>query len=294
MIEIAQRIVDALTAGSFFALFALGITVVFGIMNLVNFAHGELLMAGAYAAFVFQDQPWPIIVLVALVTAVALSLVMERLAFRPVRGASPATLLITSFAVSFGLQAVARLVFTSLPRSADIAPIFRRSFKLAGVNVTWLSAITLLTTLVLLVALAIFFSRTRLGIQMRAAAEDWRMASLCGVPANLIIAAAFAISGVLAGVAAILLVGQTGSLSIGMGLNPVLFGFTAAVIGGLGSLHGAVLGGYLLGAAGALLQALLPFELGAFRDALLFGAVFGLMALRPGGLLRAVGLERRV
>jgi branched-chain amino acid transport system permease protein len=290
----AQNVIDALTAGSFYALFALGIALIFGIMRLVNFAQGELIMAGAYTVYLTQDWPWPLLVLATCAVVVVLALLMERIAFRPVRGRSPATLLITSFAVSFFLQNLARMIFTTLPKSADITPLFRQSIEIGELTISWLSIVTIATTLVLMLALALFLNRARMGVQMRAAAEDFGMARLCGVSANRVIAIAFAISGVLAGIAGVLLVGQTGSLSVTMGLSPVLFGFTAAVIGGLGSLVGAVLGGYLLGAATVVLQNVLPFELGGYRDAFLFAAVFAFMAVRPGGLLHAVGLEERV
>lgn len=292
--DLVQDIIDALTTGSFFALFALGIALTFGIMRLVNFAHGELIMAGAYAVYFAQHLPWPLIVLIGVGTSVVLSLMVERLAFRPVRKGSPATLLITSFAVSFALQSLARLIFTTLPKSADIDPVFRKSFEIGDVRISWLSVITMITTAVLLGGLALFLNRTRTGTQMRAAAEDFGMARLCGVPANKVIAGSFAIAGVLAGVGAVLLVAQTGSISIGMGLTPVLFGFTAATIGGLGSLSGAVVGGYVLGAASVTLQNVLPFELGGYRDAFLFLAVFALLALKPGGLFRVAAFEERV
>jgi len=281
---VLQFVVDSLTTGSFYALFALGIALIFGIMQLVNFAHGELIMAGAYAVYLTQRWAWPAMLAVTVAAVVVLALLMERMAFRPVRGANPATLLITSFALSFLLQNLAQMVFTTLPKSADILPAFRGSLSVGGLTVGWLSIVTVLSTAVLLAALAVFLRRTRMGMQMRAAAEDFGMARLCGVRSNRVIAAAFAIGGLLAAAGAILLVGQTGSVSIGMGLAPVLFGFTAAAVGGLGSLTGAVVGGYLLGLGSTLLQQLLPYGLAGYRDAFLFLAVFGLMALRPGGL----------
>jgi branched-chain amino acid transport system permease protein len=294
MTNFVQHVIDAATAGSFYALFALGIALIFGIMNLVNFAHGDLIMVGAYTIFLTRDWPWPLIVAMTVLVVVVLALAMERIAFRPVRGANPATLLITSFAVSFLLQNIARLSFTTLPKSADITPLFRKSFEVGGVRVSWLSVITVITTAVLLALLALFLRYTRLGVQMRAAAEDFRMARLSGVPANRVIAAAFAISGLLAAAGSVLLVGQTGSISVTMGLTPVLFGFTAAAIGGMGSLPGAVVGGYILGAASVFLESTLSFELGGYRDAFLFMGVFALMALRPGGLFKVRALETRV
>jgi branched-chain amino acid transport system permease protein len=286
--------VDSLTAGSFYALFALGIALIFGIMQLVNFAHGELIMVGAYSLYLLHDLPWYAVLPLVLVIVMLTALIMERIAFRPIRGANPATLLITSFAISFLLQNLARMIFTTLPKSADVVPLFRETLLHGAVTIGWLNVITVATTVVLLGLLAVFMNRTRIGVQMRAAAEDFEMARLCGVRSNRVIATAFAIGGLLAGAGAILLVGQTGGVSIGIGLTPVLFGFTAAAVGGLGSLPGSVVGGFLLGIATTFLQQVLPFELAAYRDAFLFVGVFALMSLRPGGLFRVAALTPRV
>lgn len=294
MTGLFQGVLDALTLGSFYALFALGIALIFGVMQLVNFAHGELIMIGAYTLFVFQDAGFAAAIIATLLIVGIFALGMERIAFRPVRFANPATMLITSFAVSFFLQSSARLVFTTLPRSVDLGQIFRQSVSIGEFTVSWLTIITLATNLILLPVLALFLTRTRLGTFMRAAAQDFEMARLCGVPANRVIATSFAISGVLASVAAVLLVAQTGSLSITMGLAPVLFGFTAAAIGGMGHLAGAVVGGYLLGFASTILQKVLPFGLAGYRDAFLFLAVFALLAIRPGGLFKVPAFETRL
>jgi branched-chain amino acid transport system permease protein len=289
-----QHIVDGSALGSFYAIFALGIALIFGIMRLVNFAHGELIMVGSFAIYLTQSLTWPLIVLAAIGSSVAIALITERVAFRPIRGASPATLLITSFAVSYLLQSTARLVFTSLPKSADIHPLLRKSFTVGNVFVSWLTVITIGVTAVLLVALAFFLRATRMGTQMRAAAEDFDAARLCAVDANRVVAVAFALSGLLAGTAALLIVGETGSLFPTMGLTPVLFGFTAAVIGGMGSLPGAVLGGYVLGAGSTVLTTTLPHGVAPFRDALLFVLVMLVLTLRPEGIVRARGTVTRV
>jgi branched-chain amino acid transport system permease protein len=294
MTTLVQFVIDALTAGSFYALFALGIALIFGIMQLVNFAHGELIMIGGYAVYVAAGLPWPLTICIAVASVVLAALLMERLAFRPIRGANPATLLISSFALSFLLQNVAQMMFTTLPKSTDVVPLFNRSISVGGLTISWLSVVTIGTTAMLVTGLAVFMSRTSTGMQMRAAAEDFEMAELCGVRSNRVIATAFALGGLLAGAGAVLLVGQTGSITIGMGLTPVLFGFTAAAIGGLGSLPGAVVGGYLLGLGAVLLQQFLPDDLAGYRDAFLFAGVFALMALRPGGLFRVAALSPRV
>jgi branched-chain amino acid transport system permease protein len=289
-----QHVVDASALGSFYALFALGIALIFGIMRLVNFAHGELITVGSYAVYLTQSLSWPFIILAAVGASIAMALITERIAFRPVRGANPATLLITSFAVSYLLQSAARLIFTSLPKSANINPLLLESFTVKGVFITWLTVLTLGVTGALLVALAIFLRRTAMGMQMRAAAEDFDAARLCSVDANRVVAVAFGLSGLLAGAAALLLVGQTGSLFPTMGLTPVLFGFTAAVIGGMGSLWGAVLGGYVLGAGSTLLTIELPNSVYPFRDAFLFAFVLIVLSLRPDGIVRARGAVTRV
>jgi branched-chain amino acid transport system permease protein len=294
MSTFVQHVVDATALGSFYAIFALGIALIFGIMRLVNFAYGELIMFASYAIYLTQSLWWPLIVLAGVGAAVAMALITERVAFRPVRGASPGTLLITSFAVSYLLQSGARLVFTSLPKSANINPLLLESFTVQGVFVTWLTVITLGVTASLFLALRLFLRRTAMGTQMRAAAEDFDAARLCAVDANRVVAVAFGLSGVLAGAAALLLVGQTGSLFPTMGLEPVLFGFTAAVIGGMGSLWGAVLGGYLLGALSTMLTITLPNSVAPFRDAFLFACVMVVLTLRPEGIVRARGAVTRV
>ena len=294
MSSFVQDVVDATALGSFYALFALGIALIFGIMRLVNFAQGELIMVGSYAVYLTQSLWWPLVVLAGVGSAVAMALITERVAFRPVRGASPATLLITSFAVSYLLQSGARLIFTSLPKSADINPLLRESFTVGGVFVSWLTVITIGVTAALLGGLALFLRRTSMGTQMRAAAEDFDAARLCAVDANRVVAVAFGLSGLLAGAAALLLVGQTGTIFPGMGLTPVLFGFTAAVIGGMGSLPGAVLGGYLLGAISTVLTITLPNSVAPFRDAVLFLIVMVVLTVRPDGIIRARGTVTRV
>ncbi len=294
MTMFAQHAVDALTLASLFALFALGIALVFGIMQLANFAHGELIMVAAYSVYFLDDLPRPLVIIFATISAVALALVLERVAFRPLRDATPATLLVSSFAVSFLLQSLARLLIGSRPRSTNGIAGASRSFEVAGVSVPVLSLITLVTTLVMLAGLGAFLTRTAMGRQLRACAEDFRMARLLGVRPNRVIATAFGISGLLAGAASLLYVSQTGTVTPSVGLSPVIFGLMAAVVGGLGSLEGAVLGGLLLGILSVTLQVALPLELRPYRDALLFAAILAIMVLRPHGLIVPASARTRV
>jgi branched-chain amino acid transport system permease protein len=280
-----ETLSTAIGTGSLYALFALGIALIFGVMRLINFAHGELIMIGAYVLIYVTGQPWPVIIAATVGMTVFFALGMERIAFRPVRGANPATLLVTSFAVSYILQNLAALIFGALPKTPTLSTVFVEAFTVGGVSIPKLSVITLTVTIVLLGLLATFLFKTRMGLHMRAAAEDFTMTCLAGVPANRVIAVAFAISGGLAGIASILLVGQTGVVSPPMGSFPVLVAFMATVLGGMGSLPGAVLGGFILGGATVFLQAYLPLGLSYYRDAFVYSGVIALFLVRPQGLI---------
>jgi branched-chain amino acid transport system permease protein len=295
MTYVVQNIIDALSLGGLYALIALGIALIFGIVRLVNFAHGELIMVGAFVLFALQTAGWPIFVVGALAGAVAVALLMDQAAFRPIRHGSPTTLLITSFAVSVFVQNAVNLIASPRPRAIEHLPLFLSdSVDVAGIRIGARTILTAATAVVLLAILAIFLKKTRIGIQMRAAAEDFRMARLLGVRANVVIASAFALSGLLAGVVSVLLVFQTSTVVPTMGLLPVLIGFVATVIGGLGSLVGAALGGLLLGAITVGLQAGLPVEVRSFRDAFVFLLVIVVLLLRPQGLLAGRGEQERV
>lgn len=292
MSGIVQDAINALNVGSMYALYALGIAMVFGILRLINFAHYSLIMAGAYAMVQTAGLPLVVRVLVTVMVCTVLAVLLELIAFRAVRGASPATLLVTSFAVSFALASLAEAIFGSLPKSTTVHPWTRQSWSFGSVYVPRLNVITIVVTAALLVALSQFLGRTTIGLQMRAAAEDFDTSRLLGVRANRVISVAFAVSGVLAAAAAILLLGTTGSVTPTFGLNAVLFGLVAAVVGGLSSLKGAAVGGFTLGIIGQALQRYLPLDLRPYADALLFAAVFLLLVLRPQGLIsRGAGVR---
>ena len=186
------------------------------------------------------------------------------------------------------------VVFGSLPRTTNLSPVVTESVEIGDLSVSKLNLITVTVTAALLVGLGLFLARTSLGVQMRAAAEDFRMARLLGVRANVVIATAFAISGLLAGVASLLLVAQSGTVSPQMGLYPVLVAFIATVLGGMGSLVGAVIGGYVLGALTVSLQVLLPLEFRSYRDAIAYAIVIVVLVVRPQGLVVARSAQARV
>jgi branched-chain amino acid transport system permease protein len=291
-----QSAIDALSLGSLYALLALGIALIFGIMQLINFAHGELIMVSGYVLFfmVKADLPWLVIVPAVLVTGVLLAMAMDRLAFRTIRGADASTLLVTSFAVSYLLQNVALMTVSSRPKAVALPAFFSQSFVAGGLRIAKLDLVNVVVTVVLLVVLGAFLRRTRIGVQMRAAAEDFQMARVLGVRANRVVATAFALSGLLAGIASLLLVMQTATLTPTMGVNAVIVAFIATVIGGMGRLGGAVIGGFVLGVLTVALQAYLPGGLVAYRDAFVFTGVIAALVVRPDGLLVSRTARKRI
>lgn len=291
---VLQACVDSISLGCMYALFALGIALIFGVMGLMNFAYGELVMIGGYGTVYFTaiGEPWLALAVIAVV--IVAGLIMERVAFRPLRGASPATLLVASFGVSIVLQNGAEMAFGSLGKSTNLLSSFTTAYTVGAIAIPKLSVATVVLTIVLVGGLIAFLRFTDLGIQMRAAAENFTMATLMGVRANRVIATAFAISGLLAGVAALLLVTQTGSVTTTMGTNVIVVAFVATILGGAGSLAGAVLGGLLLGTLTVVLQDTLPLDLRSFRDAFVYGLVLAMLVVRPRGLIVSRSRQQRV
>jgi branched-chain amino acid transport system permease protein len=304
MTNFLQVLIDAIALGSLYALVALGIGLVFGVMKLVNFAQGDYIMIGAYALVVPSASLTPAMMLGALpvglmiagviLVVICLSLATERVAFRPLRQGNSVTLLISSFAVSYLLQHIVMFIHTGRPKAINIGAELTQAIDFFGLRIAAVQLLTIAATAILLAALVIFMKRTPLGIQMRAAAENFEMTRLLGVSANFVISLAFIISGFLAGVVSLLLVVQTGTLEMRMGVMPAVFGFFATVIGGMGSLSGAVLGGFVVGIFSVLLQSYLPLELRPFRDAFVFALVILILVVRPQGLIVVQSARERV
>lgn len=292
--DVVQHLVDAASLGSLYALLALGIALIFGIMNLINFAYGELIMIGAFSLVLLDGWPWPLLIVATILIVVVAALIMERVAFRPLRGADATTLLVASFVVSTFLQSLAEVLFGTAPRGVDLLPALSKPVSLFDIRVARLDLVTIAVAVALLLALRAFLAHTSMGIRMRAAAEDFEIARVLGVDANRVIALAFAISGVLAAVAAVILVTQTSSTSPTVGVTAVLVAFIATILGGVGSLPGAVLGGFLLGALTVGLDIVLPLDLRSYRDAFVFAVVFAVLVLRPQGLIVPRAMKARV
>ncbi len=285
--QIVQFIIDALSLGSLYALMALGLVIVYGILKLVNFAYGELVMVTGYTLFLLGGSPlpWLIMALVAVIVAILTGMATEQIAFKPVREKSVTAVLITSFAFSTLLQNLVLLFISPRARQVPLPGFFTRTVEIAGTIVPLRNLLTIGCALVMLVLFTWALKKTVLGIALRAAAAQFRMARMLGVPANLIISSAFAISGLFAGVVGILWLGRIGSVVPGIGLEPLLVAFIATVIGGMRSLQGAVVGGFLLALVDVSLNYLLPQSLLQFRDAFTFTLVILFLLIKPAGLI---------
>ena len=286
---IVDYAIDALSLGVLYAILALGVGLIFGIVGLVNFAHGAYITVAGYMMIVVLDLPWPIAIAALLAVGVVLAIATDRIAFRPLRNADGSTLMVTSFNVAFLIQSLIISFESSGPKSVDVWPVTTERLTIAGVDVSALELIMLGTGAILLTALWLFLTRSRTGLAMRAAAEDFEVLRLLGGSADRVISVAFGVSGALAAVAGILLVARTATVDPTTGVNPVLIGFVATVIGGLGNVFGAAIGGFLLGVLTVILQVALPPHLAGYREAFLFAIVIGLLVLRPSGLLVAPG-----
>lgn len=292
--SLLQTGIDAVNLGAIYALTALGVGLTFSVMRLINFAHGELITTAGFTVLLLDGQPLVIRLAGGVAASIVFALLMERIAFRPVRRASPATLLVTSFAVSYLLQHLLVLSFGARPLGVSLAPVLGESVVIGGLRLPWLQVATLAVTVLLLTGLLVFFHRLPLGIQMRAAAEDFMMARLVGIRADRVIAGAFAISGALAACIAFYQVAQLGMVSYRMGSELVLIAFVSAVVGGMGSLSGAALGGLLVGVTSIGLQTFLPQDWRPYRDAFLFGLFLIFLIWLPRGLLFRRSQSERV
>ena len=309
-----QQVVNALSAGSLYALMAVGLAMVFGILRLINFAHGDMMMIAAYLAVFSLGAGLPLAVALPVIVlgTVAVGLLMERVAYRPIRGAPDVAMLLTSFAVGQILQNGTLLTTRLAGKPTLIAfpspDLLNGVVTLEAITIPKVNLASFVAGIVLLGLLSVFVTRTTLGLSMRAAAEDLAAARLVGINVNRVVATAFAIGAALAAVAGLLYSVQAGQINPYMGFTPVLKAFIAAVIGGFGSISGAVLGGYVLGflevlvtslagigdllPAGSVppeirtfLQQWLPSGLASWRDAVVFVVLILVLLVRPQGIL---------
>ncbi len=293
---IVQQTMNAFSLGSIYALVAIGLAMVFGILRLINFAHGDLMMVACYTAFFLVTTGigfFPVLVITILATTLV-GLLMERVAYRPVRGAPDVIMLLNSLAVSIFLENVFILFLSPVPRSfrSVTPPVLDIINHWGPVSISNINLVTIGVTMLLFILLTIFVTRTRLGISMRATSEDLMAAQLVGININRVIVTAFAIGSMMAGVAGMLWAARLGKIDPLMGFIPLLKAFVAAVIGGFGSIAGAVLGAYVLGFAEIFLIGFLPPAFSSYRDAFVFLLLIIVLLIRPNGILGSSEQEK--
>ena len=291
--NVPQTLVDSIGLGSVYALMAVGIGLVFGVMRLVNFAYGQLVMAGAYALAFTGSWGDPASIVVCFAVVIALALVMEVVAFRRLRNVSPATMLAATFAISFLLQSIAllRYSFANKPigDTAHTLSGLNKSFVVGSTRIQWISIVAIVVGAVTLAALALFLNRTSIGLQMRAAAADFRTARMLGVRANRVIMFAFLLSGALAAIAAVILVVQTPLVTPDFALRDTILVLVGIVVGGIDRLVPATLGGFFIGFATGFLGDALPSGSRVYLPSAVFGLVVVVLLLRPSGLFTILG-----
>lgn len=292
--EFTQQFINALGLGSIYALVAIGLAMIFSILRLINFAHGEILMLGAFAVYYFDRAGLPFVftAVLAIAATIAAGLVMEMLAYRPLRGAPDVSLLLTSLAVSILLQTSGTMFFGAQPKRFPTPSAVQHQIVIGNIRISVVNLVTVGIAITLMAALTWIVTRTTIGASMRAAAENPTAARLMGINPTTVVLAAFIIGSALAGVAGILWGSRVGRIDPLMGFIPVLKAFVATVIGGFGSIPGAVIGAYILGFGEIYLSSLLPDSLTGYRDAFVFGALILILFFRPQGILGSTEPEK--
>lgn len=279
-----QTIIDGIALGAIYALVALGIALVFGVMRLINFAHGELITAGAYSLYLTRHFPLAASIVICFLVCIGLALLIQAVAFRPLRNAAPATTLIATFALAFALEALWNIAFS---------PTGKVVGQLSGLNDTathppvllrWVTIAEIVSGVVLLVGTALILNRTSIGLQMRAAAIDFRAARLLGVRAERVIAFAFVLAGVMAAVVSLLLTVQEPLVSPTFGLDVTILALVGAVFGGIDRLATATAGGFAIGFITSVLGDVLPTSQEVFLSSFTYLIVIIVLLVRPAGL----------
>jgi len=281
-----QTFADGLALGATYALMAVGIGLVFGVLRLVNFAYGQLVMAGAFALALASQWGWPVWAAIALCFAVvlALSFAMDHLVFRPLRGHSPAVMLVATFAVAFLLQSIALLWFGSLGKIAASLAYLNQPWSISGVDIRKIAVVAVVVAAICLLALTILLERTEIGLHMRAASMDFTTSRMLGVRANRVISLAVLLSGALAAVVAVMLTVQSPLVTPDFALRDTIVVLAGVVVGGLNRPIPATLGGFTIGFATGVLGGVLPTNQSQYLPTFVFVTVILVLLVRPRGL----------
>lgn len=285
--EFMQHLVNGTSLGSLYALIAIGYTMVYGILRLINFAHGDIFMLGVYITYygiTYTPIPWWLVFILSAVITGVFGLVLERLAYKPLRSAPRITIMISAIGASFLLQNLGVLVFGGRPKAFPIPDVLSKTLVVGGVSVAIVSVVIPIITILLLMGLTFIIQKTKTGMAMRALSKDYEAASLMGIDINRVISFTFFIGSFLAAVGGILWGTKYPQLMPLMGVMPGLKCFIAAVIGGIGNITGAVIGGFILGLGEIMLVAFLP-TLTGYRDAFSFILLIVILLVKPTGLM---------
>lgn len=289
LLLLVNQIINGLGTGAIYALIALGYTMVYGIVRLINFAHGDILMVGSYTSVLLMVNlgvPFPVALVASMLVCVVFGVVIERVAYKPLRGAPRICSLITAIGVSYLLQNSAQLIYSANPRPVptvfQVAPL-----AIGKLNISFVTLITVAVAITLMILLTLFVQKSRMGKAMRAVSEDQGAAQLMGINVNVTISVTFAIGCALAGVGAFLYSMAYPLVFPTMGSMPGLKAFIAAVLGGIGVMPGAMLGGFIMGVAESLTKGFISTQL---SDAVVYGILIVVLLVKPSGLLgSAVG-----
>ena len=288
-----QYLINGVSIGAVYAIIALGYTMVYGIAKMLNFAHGDVIMVGAYISFCVTNYlglPVIVSIIAAMAVCMLLGILIEGLAYKPLRGASSLAVLITAIGVSYFLQNAAQLIWGSAPKNYTSIVTFDPIKLFDGrLTITGEVIVTILASAVIMVALTLFTGKTRMGKAMRAVSEDRAAAQLMGINVNNTISMTFAIGSALAAIAGVLLCSTVPTLQPTTGSMPGIRAFTAAVFGGIGSIPGAMLGGILLGIIETMTKAYLSTQ---FSDAIVFLVLIIVLLVKPAGLMGKVVQEK--
>ena len=288
------QLISAVKLGSIYALVAIGYSIVYSIMGMINFAHGELLMIATFSLWVLLNAgiPFAWAVALAIVITALFGILIERIAYRSIRNAGESTQIITSLAVSIFLEALCQAIFNSSSKALIIPDFFSKTYQIFDATVSMIDVITLACTVILTLAVVLIIHRTAVGKAMRAVADNMEAADLMGIDKNRVITAAFVIGSVLAAVAGILYSGKYTSFSNDMGFMLGVKAFIAAVLGGLGSLTGAVAGGYIMAVLEVFFSGYLPRGVGSYQTAFTFLVLILVLLIRPNGLFGSSNRQR--
>ena len=277
-----QQCLTGISLGGAYALIAIGYTLVYGILRLINFAHGDIfMMAGYFMIFAMASLPWFIAIPVTLIVTVVLGVSIERVAYRPLRSSPRMSVMISAIGVSYLLQTLATYLFTALPKGYPEIPFLKKIYQIGGLSASFVTFLTPVLTLVLVYLLILLINHTKIGMAMRAVSKDYETASLMGIKINKTISFTFAVGSLLAGIGSILYFTDRMTVFPFSGALPGLKCFVAAVFGGIGSIPGAVIGGFILGLGET---ALVAMGQSTFSDAFTFILLIVMLLIRPTGL----------